>query len=436
MERLGLVLCLVLSFNWARASSAASEIGLPSDRNRPEAVFDSLLDEAALKKKYECKDEPTAQWPVTRHVKAEKAIEGFAQMTPAERLTAKFFLRLTGAPVPTFHPRFRRVVSLITQGRLVDAAMTVTEDPNFLQTRVRNFAAPFTNLNYSPNEPLNDLQALIIGITRDQLDARLLLTGNIRYVGSPRAGLPPPSLANNEHYLRFEQAGMSFLTDLEREDDQWPENDVPAAGALTTRAWAKVYYDAGTNRRALKHSLDVFLCAPIEQWKKRGLPDFFVRRDVDRAPSGDPSNYQNHCRNCHSAQDALGGAFAKVDFVGGALTFITEGVAAKMNNNPHFYPEGYVTTDDSWTNLITHMPYGWRAPMAGRGLHTYAELLAQSRAFGQCMVSKVFKEVCGRVIETDAPQLVGPLTDGFEQSTYDLKKLFATVASKTECISQ
>ena len=129
---------------------------------------------------------------------------------------------------------------------------------------------------------------------------------------------------------------------------QWEEFDYPA-GALTTRAWAAAYGNAGTNRLGVKFMIDEWLCTPIDTWKIAGIPDSFVRRDVTREQGGDPSQFQNTCRNCHGAMDAMGGAFAKLDFVNDTFTFQQNGVVSKMNKNAQFYPAGkFLTEDDSW----------------------------------------------------------------------------------------
>jgi hypothetical protein len=210
-----------------------------------------------------------------------------------------------------------------------------------------------------------------------------------------------------------------------------------AAGALTTRAWASAYYNMGTNRLGVKYAIDAFLCVPITTWKLRGLPDSYIRRDVTREPGGNPSDFQNDCRGCHAAMDAMGGAFAKLDFVENQFLVQAKGVAAKMNQKGEIYPAGFVTTDDSWINMLGNHPtvnFGWRGAMKGNGIHEFGEMLANSGAFSRCMVQKVFAEVCGQSIFEAAPDRLAPLTSDFESDGYNLKNLFGKVAIENACI--
>lgn len=368
---------------------------------------------------------------------AEKENLNIQEVTPLEKYAQKVYLKLTGTPANLFDPRFRRVVDLLKRNDYMGAARVMTDAPNFLNVRVRNFSIPFIDKTKRPNDGLNDLQALIVGVVKDELDARLILTGDFRYSGYDR-GLPKVSRENNDHFAAFEAQAMDFNRDLEKVDKQWEDMDY-VAGAFTTRAWANAYYNGGTNRLAVKYGIENFLCIPIDEWKLRGLPDYFVRRDVDRADVDKPQEFQNTCRSCHNAMDAIGGAFAKLDFVDSQLTFVANGVAAKMNNNSHFYPAGFVTTDDSWINLLENHPtvkFGWRGPTSeGMGIASFAKVLANSEAFSGCMVKKVFAEVCGKNISQVAPDLWKPLTTDFESNSYNMKYLFGRVATEDACIS-
>ena len=354
-------------------------------------------------------------------------------LTPTEIYASRVYQRLTGASAPILHPRFRKIISLLDQGQKMEAFRLMTADKNFLNIRMRNFAAPFSNKEFSPQEPFNDLQALIIGITRDEMDARLLLTGDIRYSGYRSLRLPAVSRANNDHYTQFDAGGYDLATDLELVKDQWEDLDF-GAGALTTRTWAKAHYIMGTNRRGVEYSFSAFLCSPIQSWKQRGLPDYFVRRDVPRNPEGNPETYQNVCRNCHAPMDAMGGAFAKLDFVNNTFTYMGNAVAAKMNQLADHYPAGYVTTDDSWNNFLT-ADFGWRSAVEGVGIKAFGEMLANSAAFSRCMTTKVFKEVCGKNIVEESPELLKSLAADFEANNYNLKYLFIKAVSLNECVN-
>jgi hypothetical protein len=364
--------------------------------------------------------------------------DSFKDLGPNEIYLHKLYSRLTGSAISSEGSQFKRLLKLVNAHRYDEVAEMITNDRKFLQIRVRNFAAPFSGQSYSTTEPFNDLQALIIGIVRDGLDARLLLTGNFRYEGRSGLGLPASSLANNDHYLAFDNAMLSYDQDLERVDTVFPEINTPA-GALTTRAWAKMSYDAGTNRRSVRNAVEGFLCVPIDSWKMRGVPDIFIRRDVERAPAGNPATFQNTCRSCHAIMDGMGGAFAKVDFVDSKLVTSKTSIFEKMNRNSHVYPEGFVTVDDSWTNLLflnTSFDFGWRSEIKGQGIQEFGNMLAQSLGYSRCLVRKVFSEVCGSSVTDHGSPFFPKLVEQFEASNRNLKKLFAQIAVTEECLAR
>lgn len=349
---------------------------------------------------------------------------------------ARLYERIVGVPPSVSDSSFHRMVKWIESGDRLSAAQMALKDPRFYSVRLRNFAAAFSNIEESPNEDFNDLQALIIGIVRDDLDARLLLTADFRYQGTPGLGLPKVSLSNNDHYVEFERRFLDPWRDLVRLSDQWPTL-TEAAGALTTRAWAKAHYSAGTNRRAVKFAYQIFHCSPIESWRYAALPDSFVRRDVDRAESGNPLNYQQNCRGCHAPMDSNGGAFARFDFVNDTLLYTGKNsVAAKMNQNGSKYPQGFVSVDDYWNNFLVKNPNldsGWRGPTEGYGIVEFGKMLANAKAFSVCMVKRIFRDVCGRAPSFSEKIAIQKFADDFENDHYRFKNLFAQIAVASQC---
>ena len=65
------------------------------------------------------------------------------------------------------------------------AAYIAMEDPGFYNVTLKNFAAPWTNREFSVFVPLNDYIATVIGLIRDSnsLDFREVLYGDVQYVG-------------------------------------------------------------------------------------------------------------------------------------------------------------------------------------------------------------------------------------------------------------
>jgi hypothetical protein len=353
-----------------------------------------------------------------------------------EAEAAQLFIRLVGVPPEISGPAFAEMTELVRKGRMEQAAAIATRDPWFYAVRVRGFATPFSNVDLSRAEPLNDLQALFIGIVRDQLDARALLTGDIRFQGYASTGLTRVSPSDNLHDSEFEDRDLDFIRDLERIDRQW-DSGYEAAGALTTRAWAKAHYAAGTNRRAYKFAFEQFLCTPLDSLRNPAAPDTYVHRDVDRNPGGNASTYQTQCRACHATMDGMLGAFARMDFEGGRYTQAGLGqVVAKMNKNSDIYPDGHATLDDAWVNLAVNNPavdLGWHGPTRGKGIFDLGRMLADSHAFSRCMIRKTYSSVCSAdPLDTD-PEWLETTAREFETQGRNLKWAFHRSAIAPSC---
>jgi hypothetical protein len=348
------------------------------------------------------------------------------------------FQRVTGVSVSSRSPLILRMTELVKAGDYAGAARLAMADRRFYSVRMRGFATPYSNKALSPVGEFDDLQALFIGITRDNLDARTLLTGDFRYQGYPELGLPPVSLADNRHYTEFDANGFDPWKDLVRVDDQWKELD-EAAGVLTTRAWAKAHYVAGTNRRAFEYTMLQFLCLSKMQWKDRGLPDDYVRRDITRAEAGNPATYQNNCRNCHAGMDAMAGAFARYDFVGDSFVQLPPGkVAEKYNINTYYYPDGYITIDSSWVNYLTknhNEAIGWRGALKGSDLASFGKMISESKGFSQCLTKKLFEEICNRPPAMDEIDLMSGIADEFEKGGYRIRSLVGRIATDPVCLA-
>lgn len=366
------------------------------------------------------------------------SVASVAQATPEDRVFAKrLFERLTGVPILETDPRLNGLEAMIGQGDALTAARVITDDPYFYNLTLRGFAAVMSNKDETPFVELDDFQAFIIGSVRDDLDARLFLTGDYRYVGASSAGAPAYSAANNDHYAFLDRNQANLKAVLQRVSPQGAST-LPAAGVLTTRAWAKAHMEAGTNRRAVEHTFRQFMCAPITQWKDIGLPEYRIRRDVDRAPAGNPGTFQNLCRTCHAGMDALAGAYARYDYVNGQIAFNgIDHVAAKYNQNADTYPDGYVTFDDSWVNFSTqnhNRALGFRGELDGNGLPAFGAMMAGAEGFGKCMTKRVFQEVCRRPLSEADDNMIAEFAANFEAGGYKLRRLFEEVAVSNLCL--
>lgn len=338
----------------------------------------------------------------------------------------------------------------------VEAGFIAMDHPDFYRTTLKNMAAPWTNRNQDVFEPLNDYAATFIGVVRDNRDLRELLTGDLLYVGSAASGAPPYSASNNNHYEYLERNGSDLAAVLEVRDQASLLGIPPeaTAGVMTSRAGAKAFFIAGTNRAMLRFTLMNHLCRDLEQVADVTRAPDRIRQDVTRSPGGDSRVFRNNCVGCHSGMDPLAQAFAYYNFeydadadpegVSGRLVYNAPGttdaatgsrVMAKYHINSANFPLGFVTPDDQWRNYWRagrNQTLGWSAalPGSGTGAHALGEELANSDAFASCQVSKVFETVCLRpASNADDRALLAQLSSNFTTSGGRLKPAFAEAAA-------
>ncbi len=336
------------------------------------------------------------------------------------------------------------------------AAQLAIEHPDFYRTTLKNFATPWTNRDFDIFAPLNDYTATVIGFVRDDRDFREVLTGSVLYVGDGSSGEPGYSPANNIHYESLERSGADLAAVLVPQP-QSSLTGIPAsaaAGVLTSRAAAKSFFIAGTNRAMFRFTLVNHLCRDLEQVADTSRPPDRIRQDVTRSPGGDSRLFRNNCIGCHSGMDPMAQAFAYYTFeydadndptgeVGrlvyndvGALDPRTGSrVQGKYHINENNFPFGFVTPDDRWDNYWRqgrNRNLGWSSslPGSGNGARSMAEELSNSDAFASCQVEKVFKTVCLRtpVGSSDQAQLQN-MTASFVASGYNLKQPFVESAA-------
>jgi hypothetical protein len=186
------------------------------------------------------------------------------------------------------------------------------------------------------------------------------------------------------------------------------------------------------------------LCTDLEQLKDvTRVPDR-VHRDVSLSPGGDSRIFMNNCVGCHAGRDALYGAYAYYNFNNATqqLDYTEPVVAQKYNINPNNFKYGHIPIDDSWLNYWRNGQnklLGWGPGVLDENGHTFGngaksmgQELANSYAFSQCQVKKVFKAVCFRDPDDYAADRteVNNITDDFMNvSGYDLKSVFAKTAA-------
>ncbi len=342
--------------------------------------------------------------------------------------------RLTG--IPPAPAVLDQMEALIKDGKPEDAAKIAIQNPSFYNLTLKNWVAPWTNKDQSVRAALNDYSATIIGMVRDDLPFTDALSGDFIYVGKAGiTGVPVYSTANNDHYVALETQAVDLMANLEKQTQSTLTTLGETAGVMTTRGFGSTYFFDGTNRAAVRFTLLTYLCNDLEQLADTTIPDFRVRRDVDREPGGDSNVFRNKCAGCHAGQDGFGGAFAHFDFVNNAVVYDKTKVADKMNKNATTFADGYVVTDDSWVNMWTagqNARIGWNGAQTGTGATSYGKMLTATDEFPVCMAKRVKNAVCLNPVKEIRNEDVQDLAMQFKSDNYNMKNLFARTAA--ECM--
>ncbi len=348
----------------------------------------------------------------------------------------------------------------------IDGAPGVPASGDFYTVTLKNWATPWTNEDRDAFAPLNDYSATVIGMVRDDMDFRQLLSADVIYRGAV-AGIPPYRADDNSHYEFLEDSGSNLGDSdvLVRDSQSAVTGLAPSAvaGVMTTRAAARAFFVDGTNRAMFRFTVLNHLCTDLEQLKDFSRPTDRIRQDVSRSPGGDSQLFMNQCVGCHSGMDPMDQAFAYYDFIypdeaaapgltlderhdRGQLSYTGGQVQRKYQINSGTFPTGYVTTDDHWINYwrlgANSGRIGWRNAAAsgsgtdqalnpayseGDGAASLGIELANSDAFSACQVKKVFRAVCLREPMTSESSQINGFVDTFNAAG-NIKRVFAQVA--------
>ena len=305
-------------------------------------------------------------------------------------------------------------------------AIDTAQNPNaryFYNVTLKNFATPWTNEEQTVFSPLNDYTATVIGLVRDDADFRRVLYDDVIYRGA-NGLVTAYSDSDNNHYEALEALGP-VAGDLSNNsiliaDTQSNVTAVglangaaATAGVMTSRAAAMAFFSDGTNRAMFRFTMMNYLCTDLEPLKDVSRTPDRIRQDISRSPGGDSRIYLNSCIGCHAGMDGMAGAFAYYEWnytndkTDGNLMFTDGAVSAKHLINSNNFAPGYQITDDSWVNYWRNgqnWRLGWgtaanpdaRGNETGNGAKSLGQELANSNAFAQCQVDKVFEAVCLR----------------------------------------
>ena len=371
--------------------------------------------------------------------------------------------RLTG--VPASNSMINEMESLLasdSSGRT--AAAKAMENPAFYNVTLKNFVTPWSNEEQTVFAALNDYTATVIGMIRDDVDFREILHGDIIYIGnSSSLGISDYSNSNNDHYEELEALGPivgnladpSILQGPLQGVTQSSATGLPTfatAGVVTTRASASAFFIDGTNRAMFRFTLMNHLCTDLEPLKDISrIPDK-VRQDVSRSPGGDSRIFLNNCVGCHAGMDGMSGAYAyyNYDTVTGRMEYTAGSVQPKHLINSDNFKPGNIMTDDSWVNYWRNGQNGvlasrdgsrgWghageildaKGNAVGNGAKSLGVELANSKAFAQCQVDKVFEAVCLRDPNDLAADIAerNNIVDEFVAGGYKMKQVFGDVGA-------
>jgi len=343
--------------------------------------------------------------------------------------------RLAGVP-PT-DTVLTQMATDIAGGNATAAAQLAMTNKNFYNVTLKNFVAPWTNVERTVFVPLNDYTATVIGMVRDDVDFSTVLSADLLYVANG-SGAPAYSPANNDHYQYLDDNNVDLQASLQS-TTQSSLLGIPSsatAGVMTTRASAAAFFVAGTNRRMFRFTLINHLCRDMEQMQDSSLPPDRIRQDVSRSPGGDSRVFLNNCITCHDGMDPLAQAFAYYDFdaTTGRELYTAGAVQPKYLINSDNFKTGYVTTDDHWNNYWrkgANQVLGFDGALsgAGTGAKSMGQELAHSDAFAQCQVEKVFRAMCFRDPgNAQDRQAVSTIKGNFKNGGYKMKQVFADAA--------
>lgn len=361
------------------------------------------------------------------------------------------------AGVPPTEAVLLQMAAQIDAGQTAEAVKIAMNNEAFYSVTLKNMATPWTNRDQTVFAPLNDYVATIIGLVRDDADFRTALYEDVIYT-SNASGLPAYSNSDNNHYQAIETQGVSLKDTLVRRT-QSTVNGLPAeatSGVITSRAAAKAFFIAGTNRAMFRFTLLNHLCRDLEQVHDTSLVPDFIRQDVSRSPGGDSRVFLNNCIGCHNGMDPMAKAYAYYDYefdingdpegVNGAIHYNGEGtldpdtnsrVEKKYRINSSTFKPGYVTTNDDWLNYWrkgqnSYLGWGWNSPAltgTGTGAKSMNMELAHSKAFASCQVEKVFQNVCLRKpADASDRAKIEEFTQNFAAHNYQLKQVFIDTA--------
>ena len=307
-------------------------------------------------------------------------------------------------------------------------------------------AAPWTNRDQSVFVPLNDYTATVVGMVRDDVPFNTLFTADILYTADWRSGVPAYSPSNNAMYDAMDANNVDLKAHL-TPTTQSALTGIPAAataGMMTTRGAGSAFFINGTNRAMFRFTMLNHLCNDMQLVMDMTRPPDHIRQDVTRSPGGDSFLFLNNCIGCHSGIDPMAGAFAYYNFNNidpttadtmGTVVYTAGQVQPKYSINNTDFPQGFVTTDDSWNNHWRAGPnsiLGWSAtlPGSGNGAKSLGTGTGKQRGLRQLPGHAGVQDCVLRAPNSQADfTQVNSMISSFQAHDYSLRQVFAEGAA-------
>ena len=366
----------------------------------------------------------------------------FAQDS-AKTQAHKMFARVSGGVAPSA-AQLTQMENFIKSGDYFSAAGVVVDADPTANITFKEFAKQFFDLDNGKNlrNDLNDGSATIVGMIVNDDPFNELLSHNYFYSfeGVGGGGANSVSIQDNNHYQAAESSNLNLAQNLKKEvTSDFNNNMTPnsAAGIWTTRGFASVFIEAGTNRAPIKWINEHIFGREMLETMDNTVPGKYVGRDVFALPTGGVKLRQSYCIACHNQMDGMRGAFAELDFER-ELEFTPGDVADKYNINIENNPTGYETVDSQWVNYYAtgvNKKFGFYGQLSGYGAKSLGASLTKSRVFAETMANKVFEKICYRkATSTVEKTLIQTAASSFETTYgYKMKELFKDITANSKC---
>lgn len=358
------------------------------------------------------------------------------------QLAMEMYERIAGAQTRTNDPVIVKMKTLLDQGNKAGAAAEATKVDSFYNITLLEWSKKFfdpENANSIDGE-LTDASATLIGMIRDDEPFNKIFTADLLYKVD---GVAAIRRNNNAHYVRATTDNVNLAQKLEPDTISNVYGIAPdaTAGIFTTRGFAQSFLEAGTNRAAIKFINNHLFCSEMEQTGDSTRPGQKIGRDVFLIPNESvPDLHQTYCMSCHTAMDAMRGAFAHYSFDNNQLAYTPNSVHEKYNINPENNRTGFKTVNDSWINYYSKgvtKDFNFKGNQSGNGLKSLGKSLTNSSIFSKCMSQKVFEKIClHKPVSAKERSIVSTLGVEFTNNNYNMKNLFQKMAATVTCYQE